>query len=103
FATAIEEGFTCIREKCHSRWKSGVPRLTSDFSSSAASGISRLSIFSSDAEKVCPVLRNRSRNPQPSHLRQERGPFQSQFGGCTAGSAYDPAGLLKRLHHQSAI
>src|ERR1700722_4557492 len=67
------------------------------------SPVLKLSIFSSDAEKVCSVLRNRSRNPQPSHLGQQCGPFQSQFGGCPARSAHDPASLLKGLQDQSAV
>jgi len=78
-------------------------KLSIEYLKPSGSPVFKLSIFSSDAEKVSAVLRNRSRNPQPSHLGQQCGPFQSQFDGCAAGSAHDPAGLLKRLHDQSAI
>src|SRR6266478_7707196 len=68
----------------------------------------KLSIFrsyacGSQSEHVCFFLMDRSGDPQPSHLGQQGGSLQSQFGRGTAWSTNDPSGLLKRFHNQSAI
>ena len=52
---------------------------------------------------VYSLLKDRSENPQPSHLGQQRGSFQSEFRRCAARSTYDPPGLLQRFHNESAI
>jgi len=64
---------------------------------------SNLNVSLCPAENICTFLCDRSRDPESPHFRQKRGSLQSQFGRGTAWSTYDPAGLLKRLHHQSAI
>jgi len=116
FAAVIAECFTRILKRCHSRLKSrvllfflrrlesvdGDPIFDRCFTFYAGR-ISHLGAFPRHAENVGSVLENRTRDSQPFHLGQQCGSFQSQFGGCTAGSANDPAGLLKRLHDQSAI
>jgi hypothetical protein len=69
--------------------------------------ISKLSIFPSycrsQTEHVCFLLMDRPGNPHSSHLGQQGGPLQSQFGRCAAWSANDPAKPLQRFNDQDTI
>ena len=69
----------------------------------AANSTSNLGIFLRDSGNAGSFLIDRSRDPHPSHLGQQRGSFQSQFRGSAARSTNDPASLLKCVHNQSAI
>jgi hypothetical protein len=51
----------------------------------------------------CFFLMDRSGDPQPSHLGQQRGSLQSEFRRCATWSTNGPGGLLQRFHNQSAI
>jgi hypothetical protein len=56
--------------------------------------LSYLGIFLRDSAIAGSFLKDRSRDPQPSHFGQQRGSFQPQFRRGTTRSTDDPAGLL---------
>src|SRR5882724_875910 len=85
-----------------------IPKLSLSSCPSCADTFSKLSTLPSYGLRcytapVYSLLKDRSENPQPSHLGKHCGSFQSQFRRCAARSTDDPAGLLQHFHNQGAI
>src|SRR5690349_14439906 len=83
-----------------------IPKFSLSSFPSCTHKILELSIFPSyglgcHTARVYSLLIDRSRDPHPSHLGQQRGSFQSQFHRCAARSTNDPAGLCKCFQNQS--
>ena len=64
---------------------------------------SNLGIFLRDSGNAGFFLRDRPRDPQPSHPGKKRGSFQSQLGRCAVRSTDDPTSQLQCFHNQRAI